>query len=88
MPLSWFFGGNWLYAQAYPDKVAGIVFLDSGSPEYYSTDSKLFAKTINRTAAFVRKFGVLLPMYGENIRNQQLPDDLKDLDKTIMVPVI
>ncbi|MGG7179268.1 alpha/beta fold hydrolase [Clostridium paraputrificum] len=80
------------YAQKYPERVEGIIFLDSGSPEFYSTDSELTAKIVNRSAAFTRVFGinrllgevgVFLPMYGENIRNTQLPDNKKDTDKAM-----
>jgi pimeloyl-ACP methyl ester carboxylesterase len=80
------------YAQAYPENVAGIIFLDSGSPECYSNYSELAAEMINRSFAFTRTIGVnrllgecglLLPMYGENIRNEQLPDNIKDLDKAM-----
>ena len=70
------------YTQMNPEKVKGIIFLDSGSPEYYSTDSELLATTINRGTALLRTFGInrlmgelgwLLPAYGENIRNKSLP---------------
>lgn len=80
------------YAQMYPERVAGIVFLDSGSPDFYSTDSELLAKMVNRVSAFVRtvainrllgEFEILLPIYGENIRNQQLPEEVKNLDKAM-----
>jgi pimeloyl-ACP methyl ester carboxylesterase len=80
------------YAQAHPERVAGIIFLDSGSPEFYSKYSELFAKTVNRGSAFIRtvginrllgELGLLLPLYGENTRNQQLPDNLKSLDKAM-----
>lgn len=80
------------YTQAHPNRVAGIVFLDSGSPEFYSRDSEFIAKTINRASALIRSVGVnrllgelglLLPLYGENIRNQKLHSDLKELDKAM-----
>jgi len=80
------------YAQAHPERVAGIIFLDSGCPEFYSADSELLAKTMNRGSAFIRtvginrlfgELGLLLPIYGENIRNRQLPDNLKSLDKAM-----
>ncbi|SBV98404.1 Alpha/beta hydrolase fold [uncultured Eubacteriales bacterium] len=80
------------YAQAHPERVAGIIFLDSGCPEFYSTDSELLAQTMNRGSAIIRtaginrlfgELGLLLPIYGENIRNQQLPDNLKSLDKAM-----
>ena len=80
------------YAQMNPEKVKGIIFLDSGSPEFYSTDSELFAKIINRGSAFIRtigmnrllgELGVLSPLYGENIRNQNIPEEIKNLDKSM-----
>ena len=80
------------YAQLHPKRVKGIIFMDSGSPEYYSSDSEFTAKVINRGTAFIRTIGLnrlmgelgfLLPLYGENIRNPKLPDDLKGLDKSI-----
>ncbi len=78
------------YAQVYSEKVKGIVFLDAGSPEFYSTYSELSAIMLNRMIAVTRTLGLnrmfgecdlMLPMYGENIRNHQLPDNLKKLDK-------
>lgn len=80
------------YAQAHPERVAGIILLDSGSPEFYSADSELLAQTMNRGFAIIRttginrllgELGLLLPIYGENIRNPQLPDNLKSLDKAM-----
>lgn len=80
------------YAQMNPEKVRGIIFLDSGSPEFYSNDTELLAKMINRGSACIRsigvnrllgELGVLLPLYGENIRYQNLPEELKDLDKAM-----
>lgn len=80
------------FAQAYPKKVKGIIFLDTGSPEYYSTYSELGAKIVNRSMAFTRAVGInrmfgecglFLPMYGENKRNRQLPEELKDIDKVM-----
>lgn len=80
------------YAQAHPGKVEGIIFLDSGSPEFYSTDSELFAKIINRGVAILRisginrflgKLNLFLPLYGENIRNHKLPDRVKKIDKVM-----
>lgn len=78
------------YTQTYPDKVKGVIFLDAGSPEYYSTYSERSAIFLNRSIAITRTMGLnrlfgecgfLLPMYGENIRNRQLPDNLKEPDK-------
>lgn len=80
------------YAQSRPERVAGIIFLDSGSPEFYSTDSELLAKAVNRGAALLRTTGLnrlcgelnlLLPLYGENVRNPGLPENLKETDKAI-----
>lgn len=80
------------YAQSRPERVAGIIFLDSGSPEFYSTDSELLAKAVNRGAALFRTTGLnrlcselnlLLPLYGENIRNPQLPEKLQETDKAM-----
>lgn len=77
------------YTQRNPEKVKGIVFLDSGSPEFYSTDSEFGAKVINRGIAFLRTIGLnrllgetglLPPIYGENIRNKSLPNAVKDID--------
>lgn len=80
------------YAKMNPEKVKGIIFLDSGSPEFYSTDSELLAKTINRASAFVRtigmnrllgELGVFLPLYGENIRNYNISEEVTNLDKSM-----
>lgn len=80
------------YAQENPERVKGIIFLDSGSPEFYSTDSELLAKIVNRSAAFTRVFGInrllaevgiFLPMYDAHLRNQKLPESLKDIDKAM-----
>lgn len=80
------------YAQEYPERVAGIIFLDSGSPEFYSTDSEILAKMVNGMAALTRKVGMnrllgalgsFLPMYGEDIRNNQLTDELKAIDRAM-----
>ena len=45
------------YTQMNPEKVKGIIFLDSGSPEYYSTDSELLATMINRGTALLWTLG-------------------------------
>ncbi|WP_075719535.1 alpha/beta fold hydrolase [Roseburia sp. 499] len=80
------------YAQMNPEKVKGIIFLDSGSPEFYSTDSEIFAKIINRGSAFIRtiginrllgELGIMLPLYGENIRNHNIPEEVKEIDKSM-----
>ena len=70
----------------------GIIFLDCGSPEFYSKDSELLAKIINRGTAFLRTIGLnrfmgelewFLPAYGESIRNKSLPENVKDIDKAM-----
>lgn len=80
------------YAQMNPEKVKGVIFLDSGSPEFYSTDSEIFAKIINRGSAFIRtiginrllgELGIMLPLYGENIRNHNIPEEVKEIDKSM-----
>lgn len=80
------------YTQTNPEKVKGIVFLDCGSPEFYSTDSELLAKIINRGTTFLRTIGLnrlmgelgrFLPVYGENSRNKNLPEIVKDIDKAM-----
>ncbi|MDR0267804.1 alpha/beta hydrolase [Paenibacillus sp.] len=77
------------YAQKYPDEVNGILLLDGGSPEYYAQDSEMRSYVINRVFAGFRatgmvralgNVGLLLPFTGENIRNKQLPDEIKSLD--------
>lgn len=79
------------YAQSHPDRIKGIVFLDSGSPEFYSKDSELRAKLINRGTAFIRtlglnrlfgEFGFFLPLYGESLRNPNLPDNVQLIDQS------
>lgn len=80
------------YTQAYPERVEGIVFLDCGSPEFYSRSSELSSKLLNRSLAFIRasginrllgECGILLPMYGESIRNRELDGKLKSIDKAM-----
>lgn len=80
------------YAQENPDKVKGIIFLDGGSPEFYSTDSEFSAKVMNRTLAvtravglnrFLGELGILLPIYGEDTRYKNLLGDLQAIDKTM-----
>lgn len=80
------------FAQRHPERVAGIVFIDSGSPEFYSTDSEFSAKALNRASAFLRMVGavrllgdvgVFLPLYGENIRNPALPGDVRSIDRAM-----
>lgn len=78
------------YAQTNPKKVKGIIFLDSGSPEFYAKDSKLKAKILNRSSAFIRttginrllfNLGIVLPLYGENVRAQNIPLEVKSIDR-------
>ncbi len=80
------------YTQRYPQKVKGIIFLDAGTPEFYSEYPEFFAKVMNRGTAFIRitginrllgELGTLLPLYGENIRNSSIHPDLKSLDKAM-----
>ncbi|WP_167954804.1 alpha/beta hydrolase [Anaerosporobacter faecicola] len=80
------------YAQQYPKQVKGIIFLDSGSPEFYHTDSERKAKLMNRGFAFLRSTGLnrfmgncglLLPLYGENVRNGLLSGPIKKLDQVM-----
>lgn len=80
------------YTQLHPQQVKGIVFLDSGSPEFYSTDSEFLAAAMNRGIAFARTIGLnrllgelgfLLPLYGENVRNSLLSEKVKDLDEAM-----
>ncbi|MBE9917432.1 alpha/beta hydrolase [Paenibacillus donghaensis] len=77
------------YAQKYPNEVKGILLLDGGSPEYYEQVSEMKSYFINRMFAGFRatgmvralgNVGVLLPFTGENIRNKQLPDEIRGLD--------
>ncbi|ERI91838.1 hydrolase, alpha/beta domain protein [Clostridiales bacterium oral taxon 876 str. F0540] len=80
------------YTQRNPERVSGIIFLDGGSPEFYSKDSELKSFAINRTLAASRatgvnrllgESGVLLPMYGESIRYKNLPEPVKEIDKSM-----
>lgn len=80
------------FAQRYKEKVAGIVFLDGGSPEFYSTSSETSSIAFNRGTSLLRflginrllgNFSLLLPLYGENIRNKNLPENLKEVDKSM-----
>jgi len=80
------------FAQQNPEKVAGIVFLDSGDPEFYRADSEITAKILNRGIAFTRtiglnralcSLGVPIPLYGESERMKNLPSDIADLDKAM-----
>lgn len=80
------------YTQTHPEKVQGIIFLDCGSPEFYRTDSELLATILNRgttclrTIGFNRLMGELgyyLPLYGEHHRHQNLPENIKEIDKAM-----
>lgn len=80
------------YTQINPEKAKGIIFLDSGSPEFYSTDSELMAIIMNRGTAFLNTMGInrfmgelgcFLHAYGENNRNKNLPEHVKDIDKAM-----
>ena len=80
------------YAQMYPEKVKGIIFLDSGSPEFYSKDSELQGILINRGSALIRTIGlnrllgecgIFLPIYGENVRNNNIPSKIRSLDQVM-----
>ncbi|WP_315119585.1 alpha/beta fold hydrolase [uncultured Clostridium sp.] len=80
------------FAQLYSNRVKGIVFLDSGSPEFYSTNSELQSYILNRVCSALRvtginrllgNFGVYLPIVGENDRISMLPDEIKHIDKVM-----
>lgn len=69
-----------------------VHLLDAGSPEFYRTDAESKAKVINRCAAILRTLGitrflgicdVMLPLYGEDVRSKNLPQFLKQIDKTM-----
>jgi len=78
------------YAQLYPERVKGIIFLDSGSPEFYASDSELSATILNMANQLLRVSGInrllfnlhiKLPIYGENVRYNVLQQEYRDLDK-------
>ncbi len=80
------------FAQQNPEKVAGVVFLDSGDPEFYRADSEITAKIRNRGIAFTRTIGlnralcflgVPIPLYDESERLKSLPSDIAALDKAM-----
>ncbi|KAJ49983.1 pimeloyl-ACP methyl ester carboxylesterase [Clostridium tetanomorphum] len=80
------------YTQRNSERVLGIVFLDAGSPEFYSKDSELKSFALNRTLAAFRVTGVnrlfgeldvLLPMYGESMRYKKLPQSVREIDKAM-----
>jgi len=77
------------YARQNPDTVKGIVFLDSGSPEFYATDSEISATLLNRGTSILRTTGLIrllnnmdveMPIYGENLRANKLPAEIKSTD--------
>ena len=80
------------YAQTHPERIAGIVFLDGGSPEYYKELSELKSILLNRASCLLRitglerllgEIGILLPIYGESIRNPNLPEGVRKLDRAM-----
>ncbi|BCZ46429.1 hypothetical protein psyc5s11_24960 [Clostridium gelidum] len=77
------------FAQKYPTEVKGIVLLDGGSPEFYANDSEIKSYILNRFSAGLRVTGIAralgnlsikLPLLGENLRNNELPSDIKKID--------
>lgn len=82
------------YAQQNPEQVLGIVFLDSGTPEFYRTDSEWTAAGMNRGTAVCRVtglnrllgvLGLTLPFYGENDRLKNLPEEVRDVDRAMFL---
>jgi len=80
------------FAQQNPEKIAGIVFLDSGDPEFYRVDSEITAKILNRGIAFTRTIGlnralcflgVPISLYGESERLKSVPSDIAGIDKAM-----
>ena len=80
------------YAQTFPERVNGIIFLDGGSPEFYAKDSETMAYWTNRGIALIRTLGINrilgdcglnLPMYGQNLRNNKLPGQVEELDQAM-----
>ncbi|MET3696973.1 pimeloyl-ACP methyl ester carboxylesterase [Bacillus oleivorans] len=77
------------YAQKYPDEVKGIVLLDGGSPEYYANQTPLTG--VSLLQRFLVQSGVARTLYhidgfaeslaSERNRLEQLPNELKDLDR-------
>lgn len=77
------------FAQKYPAEVKEIVLLDGGSPEFYANDSEMKSYMLNRFSAGLRvtgiartigNLGIKLPLLGENLRYNVLPDDIKKID--------
>lgn len=80
------------YAQKYPERMSGMIFLDSGTPQFYSTDSELKAIVMNRGFACIRAIGlnrlltgigVYLPLYGENVRHSKLEGEVRTIDQAM-----
>lgn len=80
------------FAQTHPEKVIGLVFLDSGDPEFYRADSEMTAKLLNRGIAFMRTIGlnrllgnagIPIPFYGESDRIRNLPEEACAIDKAM-----
>lgn len=80
------------FAQHNPEKMAGIVFLDSGDPVFYRADSEMAAKILNRILSFARtiglnralcSLGIPIPFYGESERLNSLPPDIACIDRAM-----
>lgn len=80
------------YEQQNPEKVEGIVFLDGGSPQFYAHDSEVKSILLNRAAAMARTVGITrlfgvtgihLPLYGDAVRQKELPQEIAALDKAM-----
>ncbi|WP_141504870.1 alpha/beta fold hydrolase [Paenibacillus luteus] len=80
------------FAQKYPDEVKGIVLLDGGSPEFYAKEWETKSYIVNRLVAALRvtgiiralgTAGILLPFAAENLRNPQLPEEVRAMDKAM-----
>lgn len=77
------------FVQKYPDEVKGIVLLDGGSPEYYANQTPLTG--ISLFQRFLVQSGVARALYhfegfeeslaSERNGLEQLPNELKDLDR-------
>lgn len=81
------------FTQHNPEKVLGIVFLDSGAPEFYRVDSELTAKGMNRGIALTRTIGLTrllccmgipMPVYGESNRMECLSQEINAIDKAML----
>lgn len=80
------------FAQKHANKVGGIVFLDSGSPEYYSELSQTGTWITNRATAAIRNIGLIrllgslgayLPVGGASARINNLPEDIRQIDRAM-----